>query len=129
MGCIGKSAFAYGGIMKDYVIENAAAISSGGTKMTFGGAATAVFFGKYVNQVEVQLIGVVIGALVGIGGLIITAVAKYYERKDRIQVLLKSGDWDGIERRIDGNPKNDVQVYNKPNSSHFSRRKGNSQRR
>lgn len=73
-----------------------------GTKMTIGGGATAVIFGVAFNQVEIQLLGVLVGSIGVIGGLIINAVARYLERKDRIQVMLKSGEWDGIERRKNG---------------------------
>jgi hypothetical protein len=88
--------------MKDYITQNAVDVSTAGAKVAYTGAATAVISGVTLNQVEVQLIGVAIGAMVGVLGLIISAIAKYYERKDRIQVLLNKGDWDGKERRIDG---------------------------
>lgn len=88
--------------MKEYITDNAVQVASSGVKVAYTGAATAVISGVTLNQVEVQLIGVGIGAFVGVCGLIITSIAKYYERKDRLQVLLKSGDWDGIERRLDG---------------------------
>lgn len=85
--------------MKEYITQHSVEIASAGSKATVTGAATAVISGVTLNQVEVQLIGVVIGAVVGVIGLVIQAVAKYYERKDRIQIALKSGEWDGIERR------------------------------
>jgi hypothetical protein len=43
-----------------------------------------------------------VGGLGVFGGLIINAWAKYFERKDRIQIMLKSGEWDGIDRRKNG---------------------------
>lgn len=83
--------------MRDYITQNAVEIASGGAKMTYGGAGLAVFFG--LTAIQIQSLGVIVGILVGIGGLVITAIAKYYERKDRLQAMLKSGEWDGIERR------------------------------
>ena len=88
--------------MKEYITQHSVEIASTGSKATVTGAATAVISGVTLNQVEVQLIGVAIGAIVGVIGLIIQSVAKYYERKDRIQIALKNGNWDGKERRLNG---------------------------
>lgn len=70
-----------------------------GTKMTYAGSATAVISGIALNNVEVQLIGVMIGAVVGIIGLLIQGTSKYAEHKLNVQKALKSGQWDGKERR------------------------------
>ena len=88
--------------MKEYITDNAVEVGTAGAKVTYTGAATAVISGVTLNQVEVQLIGVAIGACVGVLGLIVSAIAKYYERKDRVQVMLSKGEWDGKERRING---------------------------
>jgi len=94
--------------MKEHLAQHAVELGTPAVKvtqgvaMTVGGSATAVIFGYSFTQVELQAVGILVGALVGIMGVIITAIAKYYERKDRLQSMLKTGDWDGIERRSNG---------------------------
>lgn len=88
--------------MKEYITQNAVEVGTTGAKVAYAGATTAVISGVTLNQVEVQLIGVAIGACVGVLGLIVSAIAKYYERKDRVQSMRYKGEWDGIERRVNG---------------------------
>ena len=88
--------------MKEYITQNAVEISATGAKVAYAGAATAVLSGVTLNQVEVQLIGVCVGFFGVLGGLIINGIAKYYERKDRLQSMRFKNEWDGIERRVDG---------------------------
>lgn len=70
-----------------------------GTKMAYGGGATAALAGFVLNNVEVQLIGVAIGAVVGVIGLCIQGVSKYAEHKLNVQKALQNGEWDGKKRR------------------------------
>lgn len=70
-----------------------------GAKMTYAGSATAVISGIALNNVEVQLIGVMIGAVVGIIGLLIQGTSKYAEHKLNVQKALQNGEWDGKKRR------------------------------
>ena len=94
--------------MKEHLAQQAVEIGSNsvtatqGVAMTVGGSATAAIFGYSFTQVELQAFGILVGALVGVLGVIVTAIAKYYERKDRVQAMLNKGDWDGIERRTNG---------------------------
>ena len=70
-----------------------------GSTMTIGGSATAVIFGVAFNQVEMQLLGIAVGAIVGVFGLFIQAIDKYKNYRLAEQKALQSGEWDGKERR------------------------------
>lgn len=87
-------------LMREFIINHSTEISSVGVKMQVGGATTAVsagIFGYQLNAAEIQLIGVIAGIVVGIGGLVVTSIAKFYERKDRLAAMNKP--WDGVTDR------------------------------
>lgn len=88
--------------MQQFIVNHGTALSDVGSTMTYGGAATAVFFGVRFNQAEVQLIGVISGIVIGLLGLIGKYIVDYYKYKLEVQIAIKTEKWDGVERRQDG---------------------------
>jgi len=90
--------------MREYIAENSAAIVAGGLKLAAGGGVTSIVFGITLNPADIQLLGVIGGLGIGSLGLVVTGIAKWYERKDRLKYL----QWDGVsERRNRVRSKND----------------------
>jgi len=73
--------------MREYLTQNAVEMGSIGVKTIGAGAVTAIIFGAPFNQAEIQFIGVIVAAIGVVGGLIITAVAKYFEHQLNVRKL------------------------------------------
>ena len=67
-------------------------LSAKASAVTYGGAATVagsgaiVFFGVSISQAQIAFISMIIGAFVGIGGLIANIVFKYLAHKEMCRV-------------------------------------------
>lgn len=93
--------------MDHNVIEHTSAVTIG-KSLTASGSLISVGTGVAFTEIELKAIGVFSGIVIGVIGLMITYYFQHKNYKLNEQKALKSGDWDGIERRLDERSENVV---------------------